>query len=550
MLSDFVKVTSRYLKATAVPSKKISRIIKLPRRDLKKLNLPIHLEDHNYSEYACPPRSNRICYVEECRSKTEGDIKLHKFPGRKDVRFKEWIRVLKCGSRLKRDAIPSLNFSNTTTGSDSTSSSEVSPTHGSTYCHEEDQAKKNTSSDRISENQSTHVPVFVVDSCEDHNDGEIGGNRSNDFAVGQSFQESQILNDTLLLDTSQLSINTPIAESTAKKPPAEKDSLQNSVKASFLENSYNKSAISNSQVSKAKSENFILSDLLLTDKEVNIWTGVPTLVLLEEICLACRKLETSFYCRQFSMHTTNRVILTLAKLKQNLSFEALGILFRISGVTVSNYFSHMVQILRRVLKPFVYWPAKEEILKNIPLCFREHFPNVTIVLDCTEVPVATPKCLNCRISCYSNYKGRRTIKFLIGVTPAGLISFISNAYTGKSSDKYIFNQEQIINRLEAHRDEVMVDKGVSIQHECLTNHIKLHIPPFMRSERLSPLEASNNEAIAKARIHVERVIQRIKIFNVLTDCVTPPILGHIDDITIIVCGIVNLTAPILADNKF
>ncbi|XP_062542272.1 uncharacterized protein LOC134210247 [Armigeres subalbatus] len=240
MLSDFVKVTSRYLKATAVPSKKISRIIKLPRRDLKKLNLPIHLEDHNYSEYACPPRSNRICYVEGCRSKTEGDIKLHKFPGRKDVRFKEWIRVLKCsklptanskvcslhfsksnyfpgGSRLKRDAIPSLNFSNTTTGSDSTSSSEASPTHGSTYCHEEDQAKKNTSSDRISENQSTHVPVFVMDSCEDHNDGEIGGNRSNDFAVGQSFQESQILNDTLLLDTSQLSINTPIAESTAKK---------------------------------------------------------------------------------------------------------------------------------------------------------------------------------------------------------------------------------------------------------------------------------------------------------------------------------------------
>ena len=84
--------------------------------------------------------------------------------------------------------------------------------------------------------------------------------------------------------------------------------------------------------------------------------------------------------------------------------------------------------------------------------------------------------------------------------------------------------------MEAHRDEVMVevDKGVSIQHECLEHHIKLHIPPFMKNERLNAAEASRNEAIAKARIHVERVIQRVKLFNILTDYITPTNVGHID----------------------
>lgn len=302
--------------------------------------------------------------------------------------------------------------------------------------------------------------------------------------------------------------------------------------------------------SRMNSGRFILSDLLVSDKEVNIWTGVSTLALLEEICLACRNLEVTVYENDFRMHATDRVILTLAKLKQNLTYETLGTLFGISGMTVSRYFSHTIQILRRVLSPFVYWPTKDEILKNIPLCFREQFPNVTIVLDCTEIPVATPKCLNCRISCYSNYKGRRTIKYLIGVTPAGLISFISDAYTGKSSDKFIFNQEEVIKRLVAHRDEVMVDKGVSIQNECLVNHIKLHIPPFMRNERLTADEASRNEAIARARIHVERVIQRVKIFNILTGCISSSTLGHIDDITTTICAIVNLSPPVLADDKF
>lgn len=304
------------------------------------------------------------------------------------------------------------------------------------------------------------------------------------------------------------------------------------------------------RASKKLKHKEILSDLLITDKEVSVWTGIPTIVQLEEICLAYRSLESSLFPRKFKMHATDRVILTLAKLKQNISFEALGTLFRISGVTVSHYFSATIQVLARIMKRFVYWPTRDELKKNIPLCFREHFPNVTVILDATEIPICSLKCLNCRIACYSNYKSRRTVKFLVGVSPAGLITFISRGYSGKSSDKMIFNEEKIIDRMVPHVDEIMVDKGVSIEKECSIKCIKLHMPPFLRGERLSAVEASRNEAIARARIHVERVIQRIKLFGILNCTVNAATLGHIDDIMDTICGIVNLTNPVLRDDKF
>lgn len=292
----------------------------------------------------------------------------------------------------------------------------------------------------------------------------------------------------------------------------------------------------------------ILPDMLFTNESLNTWTGLPTTELLEEICLAVKKME-NVYPRKFSMNCTDRVILVLVKLKQNLSFAAIGTLFRIHAATVANYFSHTVQILSTVLQAFVYMPPKEEIRKNIPLCFRG-FSNVTIILDCTEVPIGTLNCLNCRIATYSQYKSRRTAKFMIGVTPAGLISYRSKAYSGKASDKYIFNVEKLIDHLYPHLDEVMVDKGFMIENELSTKGIKLHRPPFMKGSRLSPSEAYLNEAIAKARVHVERIMQRIKTFAIFQDTLEVYMLGYTDEMMSIVCGLVNLTKPILRDDKF
>lgn len=202
------------------------------------------------------------------------------------------------------------------------------------------------------------------------------------------------------------------------------------------------------------------------------------------------------------------------------------------------------------MQKFLYWPDREEIAKNIPLCFRGKFEKVRCVLDCTEIPVARLKCINCCIACYSNYKGQRTIKFLIGVTPAGLISYVSEAYSGKASDKQIFNEQNFLELLDPFTDELMVDKGFSIQQECLNKGIRLHIPPFLRTNRHTEKDALLNESIAKSRIHVERTIQRIKLFSIMQSTVEVSVLGAINSVMMVICALVNLSAPILRDNKF
>lgn len=60
------------------------------------------------------------------------------------------------------------------------------------------------------------------------------------------------------------------------------------------------------------------------------------------------------------------------------------------------------------------------------------------MIDCTEISVQKPQYLSYRIQQHSYYKSAFTIKCLIGVSPTGLVTFISKPYGGKASDNVIF----------------------------------------------------------------------------------------------------------------
>lgn len=112
---------------------------------------------------------------------------------------------------------------------------------------------------------------------------------------------------------------------------------------------------------------------------------------------------------------------------------------------------------------------------NLPNCF-EDFKSGRVMLDCIEIHVAKPKCLCCRVKLYSNYKARSTMKVMSGVSSGGLITFVSKAYGGRSSDKAIFEKSGIVDKLESHVDFVMVDKGFIIDGVCHENFIQVSRP--------------------------------------------------------------------------
>ena len=64
-----------------------------------------------------------------------------------------------------------------------------------------------------------------------------------------------------------------------------------------------------------------------------------------------------------------------------------------------------------------------------------------------------------------------TAKFLVGVTPSGVVGFSSSAYPGMTTDKEIVMATKVLDQLEV-GDNVMADKGFLID-ELLPDGINL-----------------------------------------------------------------------------
>ena len=130
-----------------------------------------------------------------------------------------------------------------------------------------------------------------------------------------------------------------------------------------------------------------------------------------------------------------------------------------------------------------------------------------------------------------------------------MITFVSNAYGGRASDRVIVEQSGLFEKLEPYIDSVMVDKGFMLDNICELNSIQLIRPPFLKnSQQFS--RALETASIAQARVHVERVIQRLKTFKILATKLPWEMLDYIDSIMVIIAGIINLDKPVLPDDKF
>lgn len=290
--------------------------------------------------------------------------------------------------------------------------------------------------------------------------------------------------------------------------------------------------------------------MISSEKLLNSWTGIPTFKLFDAIHLCVNRVTPIKDNGIISVK--EKIMLTFVKLKTDLTFICMASIFHVNESTISSNFRSMLPTIRAAIKTAVYFPSCEEIRCNLPKAFRPDFISVRAVIDCTEIQIQKPECQNCRISTYSQYKGANTVKFLVCVTPAGLISHVSEGYSGKSSDKFIFDSEKLLRKFKPNVDAIMVDKNFAIDQDTLEYGIKLVRPIFSQCgpcEKFIENEVIHNK-VSAARMHVEKVLDRLKFFSILNNKIEHNILPHINDIFFIISAIVNLTDPIIAANKF
>lgn len=95
----------------------------------------------------------------------------------------------------------------------------------------------------------------------------------------------------------------------------------------------------------------------------------------------------------------------------------------------------------------IKWPDRVTLQKSMPMSFRRFFKKCCVIIDCSEIFMERPTDLLARAQVWSNYKHHSTVKFLIGITPQGTISFVSACVGGQMSDKEIVEQSSILDYL-------------------------------------------------------------------------------------------------------
>ena len=201
------------------------------------------------------------------------------------------------------------------------------------------------------------------------------------------------------------------------------------------------------------------------EKLLLFYTGIPHFTLLLALF--------EFVVKALSVSANNKLspfdsfILTLMKLRLNPPNQDLAFRYQVSSATVCRVFKKWIIAMHHRLGPhLIQWPSREALQRTMPFCFRVNYGlKVTGIIDCFELSIEKPSSLLAKSCTWSQYKHYNTAKYLICISPQGVITFVSKGWGGHTSDKYITEHSGFLRHLR-HGDVILADRGFNID-ECL-----------------------------------------------------------------------------------
>ena len=76
---------------------------------------------------------------------------------------------------------------------------------------------------------------------------------------------------------------------------------------------------------------------------------------------------------------------------------------------------------------------------------------------------------------FPTYKHHSTVKCFISIAPQGVVTYISKAWGGRTSDKYITENSGIFNNLQP-GDVILVDRDSCIEESVTIYYAEVNIP--------------------------------------------------------------------------
>uniref|UniRef100_A0A3B4HCF7 THAP-type domain-containing protein n=1 Tax=Pundamilia nyererei TaxID=303518 RepID=A0A3B4HCF7_9CICH len=274
-------------------------------------------------------------------------------------------------------------------------------------------------------------------------------------------------------------------------------------------------------LSKQKLDTEFLKD---NNSKVKFYTGLPSFALLMGVLqqISPSLPDTGRKISHFQM-----LLLTLMCLRLNLPIAHIAHLFDISRTTTSTVFNITVNVLYAHLSPLVHWPGRHCIQASMPHQYVEMFGDrVTVIIDSFELFIerAAAPATRPRI--------KHTMKYLIGITPQGTISFISKGWGG-----------------------LLADRGFDIKESVALMGATLKIPAFTRGRsQLQAKDVEDTRKLAHVWIHVERVIGcLLSKYTVLNDTIhlgfVVPCEGEnmtlLDKIVAVSCALTNMCPSVV-----
>ena len=313
---------------------------------------------------------------------------------------------------------------------------------------------------------------------------------------------------------------------------------------------------------KLEEAKFRLSNIKDDDSKVTFYTGFPSFSTLK----ACydflgpsvnnlkysKKQEESAIqsgvennrLRQRSLPPIEEFFMTLVRVRLGLVEQDLAYRFGVSQSTVSRITCTWINLLFVKLKELPLWPPRELVKARMPQQFKEKYPTTRVILDATEIYIERPHLPELQQMTFSNYKNCNTFKALVGISPDGVVTFVSSLFPGSISDKSLTRKSGVLELLEE-GDSVMADRGFDIEEDLLLKGVHLNIPPFLRGKsQLSERELVTTRRIASLWIHVERAMERIKNFHIFDKILPISLTDIADRIFFVCCVLTNFQEPL------